>query len=69
MTLQGVKALLLWTCQKMVEMKFKFLQNISRYCNNILSFHTHMFIIYVLSLNKLNITIHLNMRFMVIPYN
>jgi hypothetical protein len=35
-------------------MKFKFLHNISHYCNNKFSFHMHMFTIYVLSLNKLN---------------
>jgi hypothetical protein len=29
----------------------------------------HMFTIYVLSLNKLNITIYSNIRFMVIAYN
>jgi hypothetical protein len=29
----------------------------------------HMFIIHVLSLNKLNITIHSNIKFMVITYN
>jgi hypothetical protein len=29
----------------------------------------HMFIIFVLSLNKLNTTIHSNIRFMVIAYN
>jgi hypothetical protein len=29
----------------------------------------HMFIIYVLNLNKLNTTIHSNIKFMVIAYN
>jgi ABC-type microcin C transport system permease subunit YejE len=53
----------------MVEVKFKFLHNISHYCNNIFSFHMHMFIIVVLHLNKLNTTIHSNMRLMVIAYN
>jgi hypothetical protein len=53
----------------MVEMKFKFLQNISHYYNNIFAFHMHMFTISVLSFNKLNITIHSNIRFMVITYN
>ncbi len=55
-------------CQ-MVKMKLKFLQNISHYCNNIFSIHMHMFIIHVLSFNKLDITIHSNVKFMVIAYN
>jgi len=42
----------------MVEVKFKFLQNISHYCNNIFAFHMHVFTIFVLNLNKLNTTIH-----------
>jgi hypothetical protein len=53
----------------MVEMKLKFLQNVSHYYNNIFAFHVAMFIIFVSSLNKLNITIHSNIRFMVIAYN
>ncbi len=53
----------------MVEVKFKFLQNISHYYNNRFAFHMHMFIVPILSLNKLNITIHSNIRFMVIAYN
>jgi len=52
----------------MVEMKLKFLSNISHYCNNIFAFHMPMFIISVLNLNKLNITIHSNIKFMVIAY-
>jgi len=52
-----------------VEVKFKFLQNISHYCNNIFAFHMHMFIIYVLNLNKFNTTIHSNIIIMVIAYN
>jgi hypothetical protein len=53
----------------MVEVKFKFLQNISHYCNNIFVFHMHMFIIYVLNLNKLNTTIHSHIIFIIIAYN
>jgi len=53
----------------MVEVKFKFLQNISHYYNNRFAFHMLMFIIFVLSLNELNTTIHSNIRFMVIAYN
>jgi hypothetical protein len=53
----------------MLEVKFKFLQSISHYCNNRFAFHMHMFIIFVLSLNKLNSTIHFNITFMVIAYN
>jgi hypothetical protein len=45
----------------LIEVKFKFLQNISHYYNNIFTFHMHMFIIFVLSLNKLNTTIHCNL--------
>jgi hypothetical protein len=52
-----------------VEVKFKFLQNISHYCNKKFAFHMPIFTIYVLSLNKLTTTIHLNIRFMVIAYN
>jgi hypothetical protein len=55
--------------ERMVEMKLKFLQNISHYCNNKFAFHMPMFTIFVLSFNKLNITIHSNIRFMVITYN
>jgi hypothetical protein len=44
----------------MVEVKFKFLQNISHYCNNIFAFHVHMFTISILNFNKLNTTIHSN---------
>jgi hypothetical protein len=50
-------------------MKWKFLQNISHYCNNKFAFHMHMFTIFVLSLNKLNTTIHSNIIFVVIAYN
>jgi len=53
----------------MVEVKFKFQQNISHYNNNIFAFDMPIFIIYVLSLNKLNTTIHSNIKFMVIAYN
>ncbi len=53
----------------LLEVKFKFMQNISHYCNNIFAFHMPMFIISILSLNKLNITIHSNIIFMVIAYN
>jgi hypothetical protein len=56
----------------MVEVKFKFLQNISHYYNNKFAFHMHIFTIFtifILSLNKLNTTIHSNIRFMVIIYN
>jgi len=52
-----------WEC---VKMRFKFLQNISHYYNNIFSFHMHMFTILVLSLNKLNTTIHFNIKFMLL---
>jgi len=55
--------------RNLVEVKFKFLQNISHYCNNRFAFHMPMFIIFVLSFNKLNITIHFNIKFMVIAYN
>jgi hypothetical protein len=54
---------------QMVYMKFKFLQNISHYCNNIFSFHMPMFIIFVLSFNKPNTTVHSKIKFMVIAYN
>jgi len=53
----------------MVEVKFKFLQNISHYCNNKFVFQMHMNIIFVLSFKKFNITIHSNIKFMVIAYN
>jgi len=53
----------------LVEMKFKFLQNISHYYNNEIAFHMPMFTISILSLNKLNIIIHSNIRFMIIAYN
>ncbi len=53
----------------MVEVEFRFLQNISHYCNNIFKFHMHMFIVCIISLDKLNTTIHSNIRFMVIAYN
>jgi hypothetical protein len=53
----------------MVEVTFKFLQNISHYYNNKFAFHMHIFTIFILSLNKLNTTIHSNIRFMVIIYN
>jgi len=53
----------------LVEVKFKFMQNISHYCNNIFAFHKHMFIISILSLNKLNNTIHSNIISIVITYN
>jgi len=57
-----------WTYQRMVEVKFKVLHNISHYDNNKFSFHMHMFIIFILSFNKLNSTIDSNMKFMV-AYN
>jgi len=53
----------------MVQVEFKFLHNISHYYNNIFAFHMHVFTIHVLSLNKFNITIHSNIKFMVIAYN
>jgi hypothetical protein len=53
----------------MVEVKFKFLHNISHYCNNIFAFHMSMFTIFILSLNKFDIIIHSNIKFMVIVYN
>ncbi len=53
----------------MVEVKLKFLQNISHYYNNIFAFHIPIFTIYSLSLNKFNITIHSHFKFMVIVYN
>jgi hypothetical protein len=53
----------------MVEMKFKFLENISHYYNNIFAFHVHVFTICVLNFNKLNTIIHSNIGFMVIAYN
>jgi hypothetical protein len=52
----------------MVEVKLKFLQNISHYYNNKFAFHMYMFIIFVLSL-KFNITIHSHIKFTVIIYN
>jgi hypothetical protein len=55
--------------EKMVEMKLKFLHNISHYYNNKFAFHMPMFTIFVLSFDKLNTTIHSNIRFMVITYN
>jgi hypothetical protein len=45
------------------------MQIISDYCNNKFAFHMHLFIILVLSFNKLNIAIHSNIGFMVIAYN
>jgi hypothetical protein len=53
----------------LVEVKFKFLQDILHYYNNIFAFHVHMFTISILSLNKLNTTIHSNIIFMAIAYN
>jgi hypothetical protein len=53
----------------LVEMKFKFLPNISHYYNNIFAFHMPMFTNYILTLNKLNNNIHSNIRFMVIACN
>jgi hypothetical protein len=53
----------------MVKVKFKFLQNISQYCNNKLAFHMAMLIIFVLNLNKRTTTIHSKIKFMVIAYN
>jgi hypothetical protein len=53
----------------LVKVKFKFLHNISHYNNNKFAFHMHMFTSFVLSLNKLNIIIHSNIKFMVIAYN
>jgi hypothetical protein len=54
---------------RLVDVKFKFLQNIPHYCNNRFAFPMPMFIIFVLSVNKLNTTIHSNIKFMVITYN
>jgi hypothetical protein len=53
-------------CSKWYKWKFKFLQNISHYCNTRFSFQMHMFTILVLSLNELHTTIHSNIRFVVI---
>ncbi len=53
----------------LVEMKFKFLHNISHTYNNIFAFHMPMFINSILSLYKLNNTIHSNIKFMVIACN
>jgi hypothetical protein len=53
----------------MVEVKFKFLHNISQYYNNIFAFYMPMFTILILSLNKLNTKIHSNIKFMVIVCN
>jgi len=55
--------------RQMVEVKFKFLHNILHYYNNIFAFRMHMFTISILSFNKLNTTIHSNIKFMVITYN
>jgi hypothetical protein len=54
---------------ELVEVKLKLLQNISHYYNNRFAFHMPMFTISILSLNKFNIIIHSNIRFMVIAYN
>jgi len=54
---------------QLVEVKFKFPQNISHYYNNIFAFHKHVFIISILSLNKLNIVVHSHIRFIVTAYN
>jgi hypothetical protein len=54
---------------RVIKVKFKFLLDISHYCNNGFAFHMHMFIIFVLILNKINTTIHSNIWFMVIAYN
>jgi hypothetical protein len=53
----------------MVEMKFKFLQNISHYYNNIFAFHMHMFVVFVLNFNKLNIRTHSHIIFVIIAYS
>jgi hypothetical protein len=53
----------------LIKMKFKFLQNISHYYNDRFAFPMPMFIISILSINKLNITIHSNIEFMIIAYN
>jgi hypothetical protein len=53
----------------LVEVKFKFFQNISHYYNNIFAFHMPMFTLSVLSFNKSNITIHSDIIFIVIAYN
>jgi hypothetical protein len=53
----------------MVEVKFKFMHNISHYCNNKFAFHMLMFTISILSPNQHNITIHSNIRFMDIAYD
>jgi hypothetical protein len=45
------------------------MHNISHYYKNRFAFHMHMFTIIVLNLNKLNITIHFNIEFMIIAYN
>jgi hypothetical protein len=53
----------------LVEVKFKFLKNVSHYCNNKFSFYMPMFTIYVLNFNKFNTTIHSNIKFMFVAYN
>ncbi len=59
----------MWLGKFLVEVKFKFLPNISHYYNNIFAFHKYMFTIFVLSLNKLNTTIHSHIRFIIIAYS
>jgi len=54
---------------RLLEMEFKFLHNIPHYYNNRFAFPMPMFIIFVLSLNKLNTTIHSNIIFIIIAYN
>jgi hypothetical protein len=51
--------------RQMVKVKFT-LQSISHYCNNKFAFHRHMFTIFVLSFNKLQITIHSHIKFIAI---
>jgi hypothetical protein len=54
---------------KLVRLSPLKVENYSHYYNNIFAFHMHMFIISILSFNKLNTTIQSNIRFMVIAYN
>jgi hypothetical protein len=54
---------------QLIQLKFKFLQNISHFYNNIFAFHKHVFIIYVLSFNNLNIIVRPHIIFIIIAYN
>jgi hypothetical protein len=56
-----------WLCFNR-ELKVRVMKLFPNY-NNRFSFHMHMFIVYVLNINKLNTTIHSIMKFMVIAYN